>query len=211
MKIINFTKRPTVQLESTDHVIFELDLRLVQDSQMVMETVQATGDYAIYLPTIPSNILRKVIQYFLYNARYKYNINDNPCITEDEVDEFTRELKQWDNFYLEVDYRTLVGVIKAASFMNIRPLIDLTCQRVADLINNRSPKEIKMAKSCGLGKNNQKSKKQKARTGNHYLALQWKAARAIEDSENWCEYVDDVDSSNFCKYDPEESDEDESD
>ncbi|KAH7332138.1 hypothetical protein KP509_20G070200 [Ceratopteris richardii] len=40
---------------------------------------------------------------------------------------------------------TLLDLILAANYLNIQSLLDLTCQRVADMIKEKTPEEIRRA------------------------------------------------------------------
>ena len=53
------------------------------------------------------------------------------------------ELKAWDTEFTKVDQGTLFELILAANYLNIKPLLDLTCATVANMIKGKSPEEIR--------------------------------------------------------------------
>ena len=55
----------------------------------------------------------------------------------DVVSEFDAE------FVAKLDQATLFELILAANYMDIKSLLDLTCAKVASMIKNKSPEEIR--------------------------------------------------------------------
>ncbi|PQM32970.1 SKP1-like protein 1A [Prunus yedoensis var. nudiflora] len=51
--------------------------------------------------------------------------------------------KAWDTDFVKVDQATLFDLILAANYLNIKSLLDLTCQTVADMIKGKTPEEIR--------------------------------------------------------------------
>ncbi|GKB61205.1 SKP1-like protein 1A [Tanacetum coccineum] len=56
---------------------------------------------------------------------------------------FEEELKSFDADFVKVDQGTLFDLILAANYLNIKSLLDLTCQTVADMIKGKIPEEIR--------------------------------------------------------------------
>merc|ERR1712203_1251682 len=52
-------------------------------------------------------------------------------------------VSEWDANFVEVDQETLFELILAANYMDIKPLLDLTCAKVASMIKGRTPDEIR--------------------------------------------------------------------
>uniref|UniRef100_A0A453R7U6 SKP1 component dimerisation domain-containing protein n=1 Tax=Aegilops tauschii subsp. strangulata TaxID=200361 RepID=A0A453R7U6_AEGTS len=53
------------------------------------------------------------------------------------------DLKSFDAEFVKVDRATLFDLILAANYLNIKGLLDLTCQTVADMIKDNTPEEIR--------------------------------------------------------------------
>jgi S-phase kinase-associated protein 1 len=88
----------------------------------------------IPIPNITGQILAKVIEYCKKHAEVASSEEGKP--NEDD-------LKAWDKDFINVDQATLFELILAANYLNIRNLLDLTCQAVADNIKDKTPEEIR--------------------------------------------------------------------
>ena len=74
-------------------------------------------------------ILEKVIQYATFHKQ-------NDMMDEDKKNQFDRE-------FTSVDQETLFDLILAANYLDIKPLLDLTCLTVANMIKGKTPEEIR--------------------------------------------------------------------
>ncbi|URE46902.1 Skp1 family, tetramerization domain [Musa troglodytarum] len=97
------------------------------------------ADNGIPLPNVTSKILAKVVEYCKKHvdaAARSSSSDDAPSVTEED-------LKTWDADFVKVDQATLFDLILAANYLNIKGLLDLTCQTVADMIKGKTPEEIR--------------------------------------------------------------------
>ena len=98
----------------------------------VKNIVDDTGvDVPIPLPMVDSKILIKVIEYCKYHHKA-----EQESLPEDEK-------TVWDKDFVKVDDETLFNLILAANYLDIKPLLDLTCKTVADMIKGKTPEEIR--------------------------------------------------------------------
>ncbi|KMZ70333.1 SKP1-like protein 11 [Zostera marina] len=74
-----------------------------------------------------------VIEYCKKHVEYEKSDEDPPA----------ENLKNWDSDFVKVDQSTLFDLILAANYLNIKGLLDLTCQTVADMIKGKTPEEIR--------------------------------------------------------------------
>lgn len=126
-----------VKLRSSDDEMFEVDEAVAFESQAVKNMIEDTGkDAVIPLPNVSSKILAKVIEYCKYHVDNQKQGEDKPPASEDEI-------KAWDADFVKVDQATLFDLILAANYLNIKNLLDLTCQTVADMIKGKTPEEIR--------------------------------------------------------------------
>ena len=87
-------------------------------------------DASIPLPPVEGAILQKVVEYCTYHTEHK--------------DEKEDAVEAWDKAFAAVDDDTLFSLILAANYLDIKPLLDLTCKTVADYIKQcKTPQEIR--------------------------------------------------------------------
>ncbi|KAJ7554107.1 hypothetical protein O6H91_06G125600 [Diphasiastrum complanatum] len=126
-----------VKLRSSDEEMFVVDESVAFESQTVKNMIEDTGtDSPIPLPNVSSKILAKVIEYCKYHVELQKAGEDKTAVSEEDV-------KAWDAEFVKVDQATLFDLILAANYLNIKSLLDLTCQTVADMIKGKTPDEIR--------------------------------------------------------------------
>ncbi|KAK2973679.1 hypothetical protein RJ640_022136 [Escallonia rubra] len=123
-----------ITLKSSDGESFEVDQAVALESQTIKHIVEDDcADSVIPLPNVTSKILAKVIEYCKMHVE--------PLKPDDRA--AADDLKSWDAEFVKVDQPTLFDLILAANYLNIKSLLDLTCQTVADMIKGKTPEEIR--------------------------------------------------------------------
>ncbi|KAL6211981.1 hypothetical protein ACLB2K_017204 [Fragaria x ananassa] len=97
---------------------------------------------AIPLPKITGFILREVIDYCRAHA---YGVKESK---KDMIANFINPrrpspLRAWEAQFVKLDQRLLFDLILAANFLDIKGLLDLTAQAVADMIKGKNAEEIR--------------------------------------------------------------------
>ncbi|KAF5204711.1 Skp1-like protein 1a [Thalictrum thalictroides] len=126
---MSMTKKVT--LKSSDGEAFDVEETVILQSQTIKHMIEdECADDGIPVPNVTSKILAKVIEY---------------CKQHAEGGESTEEavLKKWDADFVSVDLATLFDLILAANYLDIKSLLDLTCQTVADMIKGKTPEEVR--------------------------------------------------------------------
>ncbi|XP_009624361.1 SKP1-like protein 1A [Nicotiana tomentosiformis] len=124
-----------IVLKSSDGETFEVEESVAVESQTIKHMIEDDcADTSIPLPNVTSKILAKVIEYCKRHV-------DAASKTEDKSVE--DDLKAFDADFVKVDQSTLFDLILAANYLNIKSLLDLTCQTVADMIKGKTPEEIR--------------------------------------------------------------------
>ena len=123
-----------ITLKSSDGEAFEVEEAVALESQTIKHMIEDDcADSGIPLPNVTSKILAKVIEYC------KKHVEANSADEKPSED----VLKAWDADFVNVDQATLFDLILAANYLNIKSLLDLTCQTVADMIKGKTPEEIR--------------------------------------------------------------------
>ncbi|KAL3634332.1 SKP1-like protein 1A [Castilleja foliolosa] len=135
----NITKN--IVLRSSDGEIFEVEEAVAVESQTIKHMIEDDCAYAeIPIHNVTGVILSKVIEYCKRHVgAAASNADDKPSSTH-VSDE---ELKAFEADFVKVDQYTLFDLILAANYLNIKSLLDLGCQTVADMIKGKTPEEIR--------------------------------------------------------------------
>ncbi|KAK4424041.1 SKP1-like protein 1A [Sesamum alatum] len=132
-----------IVLKSSDGETFEVEEAVAVESQTIKHMIEDNcADTSIPLPNVTSKILAKVIEYCKRHVDAAAKANADGALTPADkvVDE---DLKAFDAEFVKVDQGTLFDLILAANYLNIKSLLDLTCQTVADMIKGKTPEEIR--------------------------------------------------------------------
>ena len=137
--------KPKVAIVSSDGETFMVPRDVVFMSATLRNMLEDLGeegsDMPIPLPNVKADALRKVIEFCEYHAA-------NPDETSrfvkggrvDNFREFDRkysdELREDKNLWL------LFSVILAANYLDVKPLVDVTCRTVASMIKGKTPEQI---------------------------------------------------------------------
>ncbi|XP_020079651.1 SKP1-like protein 1A [Ananas comosus] len=126
----------TITLKSSDAEVFEVEEAVAMESQTIKHMIEDDcAASVIPLPNVTSKILSKVIE---YSKRHV-----DAAAAASAAAAAAAAVKQWDAEFVKVDQATLFDLILAANYLNIKGLLDLTCQTVADMIKGKTPEEIR--------------------------------------------------------------------
>ncbi|RKP09430.1 E3 ubiquitin ligase SCF complex Skp subunit [Thamnocephalis sphaerospora] len=133
-----------VVLTSSDNVEFTVDKDVAERSVLIKNMLEDVGesDHAIPLPNVTGKVLSKVIEYC------EQHKNDPLPDADDGQDEYARvrssdDISEWDKKYMDVDQDTIFDVILAANYLDIRPLLDLGCKTIANMIKGKTTEQIR--------------------------------------------------------------------
>ncbi|KFK36059.1 hypothetical protein AALP_AA4G072500 [Arabis alpina] len=122
--------RKMIVLKSFDGEIFEIEEAVALQSQTIAHMVEDDCvENGIPISNVTGEILAKVIEY---------------CKKHVDGGGSEEELKTWDEEFMKnIDQSTLFNLILAANYLNIKTLLDFTCQTVADMIKGKTPEQIR--------------------------------------------------------------------
>merc|ERR1712113_1292221 len=129
-----------LQLKSQDMLSFKVNKGVVMQSALIK--TMWSGDQMeteIPLPNVRGSILKKVIKYMQYHHTNPAKEIEKPLKSAN----MREVVSEWDANFVEVDQETLFELILAANYMDIKPLLDLTCAKVASMIKGKTPEEIR--------------------------------------------------------------------
>uniref|UniRef100_A0ACD5YCS4 Uncharacterized protein n=2 Tax=Avena sativa TaxID=4498 RepID=A0ACD5YCS4_AVESA len=125
-------------LKSSDNEEFEVSESVAMKSQTIKHMIEDDcANNVIPLPNVSSKILSKVIEYCTKH------VEKAAGEAERDTKAAETELGTYDADFVKVDQATLFDLILAANYLDIKELLDLTCQTVADMIKGKTPEEIR--------------------------------------------------------------------
>ncbi|BGP38685.1 hypothetical protein JCM10449v2_002620 [Rhodotorula kratochvilovae] len=137
-----------VKLSTSDGEEFEVERDVANRSVLIKNMLEGTprplhhvgeSDQAIPLPNVSANVLKKVLEWCEHHKK------DPEPIAEDLDDNRrkTTEISDWDAKFIQVDQEMLFEIILAANYLDIKPLLDVGCKTVANMIKGKQPEEIR--------------------------------------------------------------------
>ncbi|OZJ06724.1 hypothetical protein BZG36_00433 [Bifiguratus adelaidae] len=131
---------------SSEETQFAVDRDVVERSVLLKHMLADVGesDLSIPLPNVSAPILSKVIEYCTHHRHDPPAVDNGPSYGgKNPSGETNLTIDDWDNEFCRVDQGTLFELILAANYLDIKPLLDLTCKTVANMIKGKSPEEIR--------------------------------------------------------------------
>jgi S-phase kinase-associated protein 1 len=129
-----------VTLKSNDDVEFKVDILVASRSILLKNMIEDVGetDQVIPLPNVKEKVLKKVLDWC------EHHVGDpQPPNEDDDSRKRNTEIDDWDQRFLNVDQDMLFEIILAANYLDIKPLLDIGCKTVANMIKGKTPEEIR--------------------------------------------------------------------
>ncbi|CAN6211933.1 unnamed protein product [Urochloa humidicola] len=139
-----------VTLISSDNEKFEVAEAAATLSQTIRHMIEdGCTDGGVPLPNVTGRILAMVIEYCNKHApavaasaeaaggEGSSSSSAAAAVPSEE------ELKVFDDALVDLEMATLLELIMAANYLNVKGLLDIACQKVADTIKDKSPEEVR--------------------------------------------------------------------
>ncbi|TAQ88292.1 hypothetical protein B7494_g3376 [Chlorociboria aeruginascens] len=130
-------------LVSNDNVHIEVDRVVAERSMLIKNMMDDLGEVAsktpVPIPNVNEPVLKKVIEWCEHHKA------DPPVSPDDDSDsrKKTTDIEEWDQKFMQVDQEMLFEIILASNYLDIKPLLDVGCKTVANMIKGKSPDEIR--------------------------------------------------------------------
>jgi S-phase kinase-associated protein 1 len=123
-----------------EKAVVEVPLEVAHMSLTIKNMLEDLGggvpEVAIPLHNVTSKVLNKVVEYCKYHV-------ENPTKADESKKSGSEDISPWDKSFCSVDQATLFELILAANYLDIKPLLDVTCKTVANMIKGKTPEEIR--------------------------------------------------------------------
>jgi S-phase kinase-associated protein 1 len=130
-----------VKVVTQDGDQIEVDIEIAQKCVLIKNLMDDAGndDEEIPLTNVKTGIFNKVTEFCEY-------IKDNPA---PEIEKPLRSsnladvVPQWFAQFVEMEQEVLFELILAANYLDVKPLLELSCAKVASMIKGKSIPEIR--------------------------------------------------------------------
>jgi len=132
-----------ITLVSNDGVPLHVDRKIAERSMLIKNMMDDLGDSVaeteVPIPNVNESVLRKVLEWC------EHHKDDIQPATDDDSDsrKKTTDIEEWDQKFMQVDQEMLFEIILASNYLDIKPLLDVGCKTVANMIKGKSPEEIR--------------------------------------------------------------------
>jgi len=131
-----------ITLVSNDGVPLKVDVEVATRSMLIKNMIEDLGGAAgteVPIPNVNESVLKKVIEWC------EHHKGDPPATADDDSDsrKKTTDIEEWDQKFMQVDQEMLFEIILASNYLDIKPLLDVGCKTVANMIKGKSPEEIR--------------------------------------------------------------------
>jgi S-phase kinase-associated protein 1 len=135
---------PIVKLTSADGDQCPVPLRVATMSELVKSMIDEDAEddndvKEIPLPNVKAQVLRKVIEFCEHHLQEPMTEIEKPLKSNNMSD----VVQKWYAEFVDVEQVLLFELILAANYMDIKPLLDLTCATVASMIKGKTPEDIR--------------------------------------------------------------------
>lgn len=134
-------EEPTVNLISAEGDSSSVPLAVAKMSELVKSMMDEDDDDVkeIPLPNVKSQVLHKVIEFCEHHLKEPMSEIEKPLKSNAMAD----VVQKWYADFVDIEQVLLFELILAANYMDIKPLLDLTCATVASMIKGKTPEEIR--------------------------------------------------------------------
>lgn len=130
-----------ITMTSSDGHKITVDEKSAERSSLIKGLIQDYSENTdIPMPDIRGEVLKKVVEYLTHYHDGEPKEIPKPLPSANLLD----VTDEWDvTFINSVDLDTTFDIINAANYMDIKPLLDISCAKIASLMKGKSAEEIR--------------------------------------------------------------------
>lgn len=130
-----------VVIQSSDDVKFTLEIKAAERSVLLRGLLEGySNDKEIPIPEIKGEILKRCVEYLNHYKDIEPREIPKPLPSENLLE----VVDEWDaTFISSFDLDTVFDLINASNYLDLRPLLDLCCARIASIMKGKSAEEIR--------------------------------------------------------------------
>ena len=127
-----------INIISKENESFTITKEVSQLSELFKTILEDQKENEISLNIVSSQYLKRVIEFMNYYYISPFEEIQKP-LKSSNLKDF---LSDWYISFLDIDNDTLFELISVANYLDIKPLLDLTCVKVASMIKGKNTSEI---------------------------------------------------------------------
>ena len=128
------------RLMCKDGEVLEVDVAVASQSVLIKGLIEDSGtDEEIPISQVSKHIMEKIITFMEHMKDNAPPEIEKPLSSTD----LSQVVDQWHADYVNVDQEMLFEIVMAANYLDIKPLLELSCAKVASLIKGKSVQEIR--------------------------------------------------------------------
>lgn len=127
-------------LLSSENIKVNIDSKSAERSNLLKGLIQDyTEDTDIPMPEIKADILKKCVEYLIHYKDLEPKEIPKPLPSPNLLD----VTDEWDVNFIGIDLDSVFDIINAANYLDIKPLLDLACSKIASTMKGKSAEEIR--------------------------------------------------------------------
>ena len=127
-----------INLISSESYMIPIEIKAAKKSNFINNFINDFPNENITFNTINFQTLKKVAEYLEHYKDSEPREIRQPLPKK----EFKDCVDMWDYDYINISNENVLEIMLAANFMDIKPLLELTCAKIASVIKGKSTKEI---------------------------------------------------------------------
>jgi len=171
-------KAEKITLVSNDNIVIEVDRKVAERSMLIKTLMidlrkEEIESAQIPIPNVNESVLKKVLEWC------EHHKDDAPVSSDDDSDsrKKTTDIEEWDQKFMQVDQEMLFEIILASNYLDIKPLLDVGCKTVANMIKGKSPEEIR--KTFNITNDFTPEEEEQIRRENEWAEDRWVVCKGV--------------------------------
>ncbi|KAJ2703984.1 hypothetical protein FB645_003640 [Coemansia sp. IMI 203386] len=132
-----------IKVSTNDDRVIEVPQEIVKQIGIIHNLVQLQQDTTnepIPLEQVDAKTMEKIIEYCMHHKDDPINEDDE----EEEAPKRSDDIDEWDLMFINnVEQEMLFSLLIASNYLEIKPLMDLGCKTVANMIRNKDAGQIR--------------------------------------------------------------------
>lgn len=130
----------TIRVQSSEGEIIETDPKALKCSRTITTMIEDCGitpgsETPVPLPNVNTVTLRKFLEWA--------NHHKDDVQPKDPNDKNYDDIEEWDENFLRIDQSSLIELLMAANYLDVKDLFEITCKTTANLISGKNTEEIR--------------------------------------------------------------------